>query len=109
MNNLRNKVQLIGHLGKEVEFKALENGSALARVSIATKEVYYNQKGEKVVDVQWHYLVGWGKLAEMMQVMFKKGKEVAVEGKLTHRTFEDKEGNTRYLSEIVVNEFMLLN
>lgn len=109
MNNLRNRVQLIGHLGKDVEFKSFDNGNTLARVSIATKEIFQNGKGEKVVDVQWHHLVGWGKLAEMMQVLCKKGKEVAVQGKLTHRSYEDQEGKTRYLSEIVVSEFMLLN
>ncbi len=109
MNNLRNKVQLIGHLGKDVEIKEFKNGSSIAMVSIATKEIYQNAKGEKVVDVQWHSLVGWGKLAEMMQVFFKKGKEVAVQGRLTHRTFEDKEGKARFISEIIVSDFMLLN
>ncbi|MCB0614303.1 MAG: single-stranded DNA-binding protein [Phaeodactylibacter sp.] len=109
MNNLRNKVQLIGNLGKDVEFKELENGNAIARVTIATKEVYQNPQGEKIVDVQWHNLVGWGKVAEIMQVLLKKGKEVAVQGKLTHRSFEDKEGRKRYISEIIVKEFMPLN
>ena len=109
MNNLRNKVQLIGNLGKDVEFKELENGNAIARVTIATKEVYQNPKGEKIVDLQWHNLVGWGKVAEIMQVLLKKGKEVAVQGKLTHRSFEDKEGRKRYISEIIVKEFMPLN
>ncbi|MCB0565480.1 MAG: single-stranded DNA-binding protein [Phaeodactylibacter sp.] len=109
MNNLRNKVQLIGNLGKEVEFKELENGNAIARVTIATKEVYKNPKGEKIVDVQWHNLVGWGKVAEIMQVLLKKGKEVAVQGKLTHRSFEDRQGQKRYISEIIVKEFMPLN
>lgn len=109
MNNLRNKVQLIGHLGKDAEFKTFDNGNTLARVSIATKEVFHNSKGEKVVDVQWHQLVGWGKLAEMMQVLCKKGKEVAVQGKLTHRTYEDDNGQMKYLSEVVVSEFMLLH
>jgi len=109
MNNLRNHVQLIGCLGKEVEYKQLESGNAIARVSLSTKEVYQNGKGERVIDVQWHQLVGWGKIAEIMQVLLAKGKEVAVQGKLTHRTFEDKEGNTRYTTEVVVNEFMLLN
>lgn len=109
MNNLRNRVQLIGNLGKDVEFKKLENGNAIARVPIATKEVVKNKKGEKVVDVQWHYLVGWGKVAEIMQVLLKKGKEVAVQGKLTHRTYEDNEGTKRFLSEVVVSEFMLIS
>lgn len=109
MNNLRNHVQLIGNLGKDVDFKDLENGNSIARVSIATKDIYKNGNGERIVDVQWHHLIGWGKIAEIMQVLLKKGKEVAVQGKLTHRTYEDKEGKTRYLSEIVVSEFMLLN
>ena len=109
MNNLRNKVQLIGNLGKEVEYKELENGNAIARVTIATKEVYKNPKGEKVVDVQWHNLVGWGRVAEIMQVLLKKGKEVAVQGKLTHRSYEDKSGQKRFISEVIVEEFMPLN
>ena len=109
MNNLRNKVQLIGNLGKDVEFKQLKGGNAIARVTIATKEVYKNPKGEKAVDVQWHNLVGWGKVAEMMQVLHKKGKEVAVQGKLTHRSYEDKDGQKRYISEVIVEEFMPLN
>ncbi len=109
MNNMRNRVQLIGSLGKEVEFKQLENGNAIARVSLATKEVFKNNQGERIVDLQWHHLVGWGKIAEIMNVLMKKGKEVAVQGKLTHRSFDDGDGNTRYLSEIVVNEFMVLN
>ena len=109
MNNMRNHVQLIGSLGKEVEYKQLENGNAIARVSIATKEVFKNNQGERIVDLQWHHLVGWGKIAEIMHVLMKKGKEVAIQGKLTHRSFDDPEGNTRYLSKIIVNEFMVLN
>jgi single-strand DNA-binding protein len=109
MNNLRNKVQLIGNLGKDVEYKLLENGSAFARVTIATKEVYKNHEGDKVVDVQWHNLIGWGKVAEFMNAILKKGREVAVQGKLTHRSYEDKGGKKRFISEIVVSEFMPIN
>ncbi len=109
MNNLRNKVQLIGRLGKEVDYKELENGNAIARAVIATKEVYKNPEGEKVVDVQWHHLVGWGKVAEIMQVLLKKGKEVAVQGKLAHRSYEGQDGQKRYISEVVVSEFIPLN
>ncbi len=109
MNNLRNRVQLIGNLGRDVEIKALDNGRAIARASIATREVYRNESGEKTVEVQWHNLVAWGKLAELMHVMGKKGKEVAVQGKLTHRTYEDKDGVTRFTSEVIVNEFMLIH
>ncbi|TXB63143.1 single-stranded DNA-binding protein [Phaeodactylibacter luteus] len=106
MNNLRNHVQLIGNLGKDVEFRKLDNGKAIARATIATKEVFRNSKGEKVVDVQWHNLVGWDSIAEIMQVLLKKGKQVAVQGKLSHRSFESKDGNRRHISEIIVSEFM---
>ena len=106
MNQLRNHVQLIGNLGKDVEFKQLKGGKAIARAVIATKEIYRNLQGEKVVDVQWHNLVGWGKVAEIMPVLLKKGKQVAVQGKLAHRSFEDKNGQKRYISEVIVSEFM---
>jgi single-strand DNA-binding protein len=109
MNQLRNKVQLIGNLGKDVDFKKLESGQTLARVSLATKDVFKNHKGEKIVDTQWHTLVGWGKTAENMNVFLKKGKQVAINGQLRHRTYEDKEGVKKYVSEIWVSEFMLLN
>ena len=109
MNNLRNSVQLIGHLGKDPEFKRLDGGQSIARLSLATKEIYRNTQGEKVVDTQWHYLVGWGKTAELMHVLLTKGREVAVKGKLTHRSYEDKDGVKRTRSEVIVHEFMLLN
>ena len=109
MNNLRNNVQLIGNLGKDVDFKQLGNGNAIARVSIATKEVYKKTDGEKQVDTQWHQLVGWGKVAEIMQVLLTKGKEVAIKGKLSHRSYIDKYGEKRFRSEVVVSEFMLMN
>lgn len=108
MTNLSNSVQLIGNLGRDAEFKQMESGKKLAKVSIATKDIYKSKEGEKVVDVQWHNLIGWDKVAENMQVYFKKGKSVAVKGKLIHRSYEDKEGQKRYLSEVMVREFMLL-
>ncbi len=108
MNNLRNSVQLIGHLGKDPEFKKLEEGKMIAKVSIATSDTYKNAKGEKVIETQWHKLIAWGKTAEIMERLLKKGNEVAVTGKLVHRTYEDKEGIIRNYSEVVVNEFMKL-
>ncbi|RMF25985.1 MAG: single-stranded DNA-binding protein [Bacteroidetes bacterium] len=108
MNNLRNHVQLIGNLGKDVEVKTFDSGKVCAQGSLATKEVYHNQNGEKVVDVQWHRIVAWGKVAESMEVFFKKGKEVAVKGKLRYRTFEGKDGKKVRLPEIIVTEFLLL-
>ena len=108
MNNLRNKVQLIGHLGKDVEYKALENGNAIARATISTREIYTNADGKKVIDVQWHNLVGWGPIAEIMCVLLRKGHAVAVQGKLAHRTYEGKDGQKRRISEVVVHEFIPL-
>jgi len=109
MSSLRNSVQLIGHLGKNPEVKQLESGRFVAKVSVATNDIYKNSKGEKVIETQWHNLVAWGKQAENMQKILKKGDEVAIQGKLTHRSYEDKEGITRYVTEIVINEFVKLS
>ena len=108
MSNLRNSVQLIGRLGKNPEVKQLESGRFVANVSIATNDIYKNAKGEKVIETQWHNLVAWGKNAENFQKILSKGDEVAIQGKLTHRSYDDKEGITRYVTEIVVNEFVKL-
>lgn len=109
MLNLSNSIQLIGNLGKDAELRKLESGRQVAKVSIATKEIYKNKEGEKTTDVQWHNLVGWEGIAEKMQVYFKKGKKVAVQGKLTHRSWEDTNGQKHYMSEVVIRDFMLLN
>ncbi len=108
MNALRNKVQLIGHLGQDPEVVTLESGSKLAKFSIATNESYRNAKGEKVEDTQWHNIVAWGKTAEIVESYLTRGKEVAVEGKLIHRTYETKEGEKRYVTEIKCNELLML-
>lgn len=108
MNNLRNKVQLIGNLGNDPEIITLDSGKKLAKFSIATNEHYKNAKGEKVTETQWHNVVAWGKTAEIIESYVSKGKEVAVEGKLTTRSWEDKEGNKRYTTEVVCNELLLL-
>ncbi len=108
MSQIRNSVLLIGNLGKDPELKSFENGNALAKVSIATKEVYKDANGDKRTETQWHNLVGWGKTAELMGSLLTKGKEVAIRGKLIHRDYQDKEGNKRYTTEVVVNEFVLL-
>ena len=108
MKNLKNKVQLIGHLGANPEIKNLEGGKTLARFSIATNDTYKNAKGEKVEDTQWHNVVTWGKTAEIAEKYLKKGSEVAVEGKLTSRTWEDKEGQKKYTTEVVVHEILML-
>ena len=109
LNALKNNIQLIGFLGKEVELKDLENGNKVAKVTIATNDFYTNQNGDKVEETQWHNLVAWGKTADWMQQMLSKGSEVLVQGKLVHRNFETKNGETRYVTEILVRDFMKLN
>jgi single-strand DNA-binding protein len=108
MNALRNRVQLIGNLGMDPEVKSFEKDKKMARISIATKEVYYNAKGEKVQDTHWHNIVMWGKTAEIAEKYLKKGQEVAVEGKLVNRSWETKEGEKRYTTEVVVYELVML-
>ncbi|MEZ4780147.1 MAG: single-stranded DNA-binding protein [Flavobacteriaceae bacterium] len=108
MNTLRNKVQLIGNLGNDPEIINLESGKTLAKFSIATNESYKNAKGEKVTDTQWHNVVAWGTTAKIVESYLTKGKEVAVEGKLTSRSYETKEGEKRYITEIVCSELMML-
>lgn len=108
MNSLRNKVQLIGNLGNDPEVIMMENGTKLAKFSIATNESYKNAKGEKVTDTQWHNIVAWGKLAEIAEDFLSKGKEVMIEGKLMNRSYETNEGEKRYITEIKCNELLML-
>ncbi|MDX1272507.1 single-stranded DNA-binding protein [Bizionia paragorgiae] len=108
MNALRNKVQLIGNLGNDPEIINLESGKMLAKFSIATNENYKNAQGEKVTDTQWHNIVAWGSLATLAEKYLQKGKEIAIEGKLTTRSWEDKEGVKRYTTEVVCNELLML-
>ena len=105
--SLRNKVTLIGHTGKEVEIVNFEKGK-IAKVSLATNDYYTNSLGERVEETQWHNLVFNGKLADIMEKYVQKGKEIAVEGKLTYRTYDDKDGQKRFFTEIKVEELLLL-
>lgn len=108
MNALKNRVQLIGHVGQEPEIKSLDGGKKLANLTIATNEVYYKENGDKVENTEWHRITAWGKTAEIIEKYVIKGKEVAIEGKLSHRSYDDKDGNKRYVTEIVANEILLL-
>ena len=108
MNALKNKVQLIGNLGNAPEVKNTEKGKKLAKFSIATNETYYNVKGEKVTETQWHNLIAWGKVAEIVEKYLIKGSEVAIEGKLMNNNYTDKDGNKRYTTEVQVHELLLL-
>ncbi|WP_397444656.1 single-stranded DNA-binding protein [Polaribacter sp. R77954] len=108
MNSIRNKVQLIGNLGNNPEIINLESGKKLAKFSLATNESYTNASGEKIDKVEWHNLVAWGKTCDIIERYLTKGKEIAIEGKLTSRSYETKEGEKRYVTEVVVNELLML-
>ncbi|EJL59397.1 single-stranded DNA-binding protein [Flavobacterium sp. CF136] len=109
MNAMKNRVQLIGNVGNDPEIKTLENGKKLAHLNIATNDKYTNDKGEKVEQTEWHRVTAWGKTAEIIEKYVVKGKEVAIEGKLTHRSYDDSNGEKRYITEVVVNEILLLS
>lgn len=108
MNSLRNKVQLIGNLGNDPEIINLESGKIVAKFNIATNESYTNSKGEKITDTQWHNVVAWGKTAQIIEKYVTKGKEVAIEGKLTSRSYDNKDGTKRYITEVVCSELLML-
>jgi single-strand DNA-binding protein len=108
MNSLKNRVQLIGNLGADPEVRAFDNGKKFARFSLATNDEYTDKEGQKIKQTQWHQLVVWGKLAETCQKYLSKGKEIAVEGKLTYRSWNDKDGKTHNITEVVVNELLMM-
>lgn len=108
MNAMKNKVQLIGHVGNEPEIKNFEGGKKVAKLTLATNESYRNEKGEKVTQTEWHKVTAWDKTAEIIEKYVTKGKEIAVEGKLTYHSYEDKNGEKRYITEVKVNEILLI-
>ncbi|MEM6684520.1 MAG: single-stranded DNA-binding protein [Bacteroidota bacterium] len=108
MNTLRNRVQLIGNLGNDPEIINLDDGKKIAKFSLATNETYKNSQGDKVENTYWHNLIAWNKVADIVEKYLLKGKEIAVEGKLTNRSYETDEGETKYVTEILVNEILML-
>lgn len=108
MNALRNRVQLIGHLGNDPEIKSLNGGKNVANFSMATNESYKKENGDKVTETQWHNIVAWNGTAKIVEKLLKKGSEVIVEGKLTSRSWDDKDGKKHYITEVVANEILLL-
>ncbi|MCB0669950.1 MAG: single-stranded DNA-binding protein [Saprospiraceae bacterium] len=108
MKNLVNRVQLIGHLGKDAEAIDVGNGKRLAKVTLATNNTYYGKDGNKIENTDWHNLVAWGKTAELMTSLGTKGSKMAVSGKISTRHYEDKEGVKKYITEIIVDEFMMV-
>lgn len=104
-----NKVILIGNLGNPPVLNQIESGKSVASFSIATSETYKNRNGEKVQDTQWHNIVAWGSLAEICDKYLTKGSKVFIEGKLTTRSYEDKEGVKKYITEVVAREMKMLS
>ena len=107
MNNLRNHVQLMGRLGQDPEIINLDSGRKLAKFSLATNDYYTTAKGEKVENTDWHNVVAWGKTAEVIENHVTKGQQVLVGGKLTTRSYETKEGNKRYITEVVCGNLVM--
>lgn len=108
MNSLRNKVQLIGNLGATPVVKEFGKDKKVANFTLATKETYYNNQGERITDTQWHNIVCWNRTADIVEKYLDKGSQVAIEGKLTNDSWEDKEGNKRSTTKIIANELVML-
>ncbi len=108
MRSLKNRIQLIGRVGRDPEFRLLESGKNVVNFSMATSDSYKSASGEKTVETQWHQIVAWGGLAEIADKYLKKGSEVAVQGKLIHRSYEGPDGKKRYVTEIIADEILLL-
>lgn len=106
--NIKNTVQLVGNAGRDVVLTTFENGNKKATLILATNDYFTNKNGEKVKQTDWHKLVAWGKTAEELAASVQKGSEISVHGKLTNRTFTDSSGSTRYVTEVVVNDFFKL-
>jgi single-strand DNA-binding protein len=108
MNAMKNKVQLIGHVGQEPEIKTFDGGKKVANLTLATNEVYYKENGDKVEKTEWHKVKAWGKTADIIEKYVTKGKEIGIEGKLTYSDYLDKNGEKRYVTEVVANDILLL-
>ena len=108
MSTLKNSVRLMGFVGNDPEVKVIGDQKKIARLRIATNESYRNADNEKVEQTQWHQLVFWGKQADLAEKYIQKGKEISVEGKLTSHSYEAKDGTKRYVTEVFVNETVLL-
>ncbi|SRR5690554_5424577 len=109
MSTLSNKVQLIGYLGLDPEVKTTENEKLLVYLSIATTDRYRDRNGERQENTQWHRVVAWGKTAEIAEKYLKKGSRVGLVGRLNNRSYEDKDGIKKYITEVVASELLMLD
>jgi single-strand DNA-binding protein len=108
MNSLVNRVTLIGNLGQDPETKTTDGGKKMVHFTLATKDGYKGADGQRVNETTWHNIVAWNGLADIAGKYLKKGREVAVEGRIVYRSYEDKKGVTKYITEIVLNDLILL-
>ena len=108
MSTLRNSVRLIGNVGNNPEVKTFENDKKVAKFSLATNEAYTNSKGEKIQQTMWHNIVAYGPIVNVIEKHVEKGKQLAVEGKLTYRDYQDKDGQQKSITEIIIDEIVLL-
>lgn len=108
MNKLQNAVNLIGRTGINPTIRTFENGMKLAKFSLATNETVKEVNGKKKL-TQWHSIIAWGKKAELIEKFVKKGQLLAVDGKLVNRAYKDNAGNNHRITEIQVNEILLIN
>lgn len=108
MKSLVNRVNLLGLLGKDPEVTTFESGSKRATFSLATTEFYKNKDGERVENTDWHQIVVWGKQVDFVESYLKKGKKIVLEGKLTTRKYDDKDGVTHFITEVIANDILIL-
>lgn len=109
MQNLKNKVQLIGNIGQTPEVINFDKERKLVKFSLATSETYKNAQGERIQETQWHHVVAWNKLGMLVETYLDKGSKIALEGKLSNRSYEDKDGNKRYVTEIIMQDMVMLD
>ncbi len=109
MSTLRNRVQLIGHVGADPEVKTLESGAKVARIRVATTDSYKGNDGEWKNDTQWHTVTAWEGLANRIEQYIKKGSYVALDGKITYREYTDQAGVKKYFTEIRASNLLILD
>jgi single-strand DNA-binding protein len=108
MNSLKNRVILIGNLGQNPEIRTTESGKKVTHFTLATDDGYKNGDGQKINETTWHNIVAWNGLADLAGKYLAKGRKVAVEGRIVYRSFEDKNGVTKNVTEIVLNDMVFL-
>ncbi|HCU45398.1 single-stranded DNA-binding protein [Sphingobacterium faecium] len=109
MSTLRNKVQLIGHIGADPIIKTSTNGTKVSSIRLATKDLFKNKNGDWVDETQWHTLVVWGNINNMIEKQCQKGTQILAEGKIVYREYEDNNGDKRQVTEIKVGNIVVMN